>query len=215
MLMADRVKADLVRAVRASGATGEVESAIDLVEAWGNTSAADSRGGALFELWAIKYDELGGDYAHDWTPDEPTSTPRGLGDPAVAARAFTEAVAETTDRYGAWDVPWGQVHRVRWGGVDAPASGCPSWLGCFRHLGFRTDEDGVGRAYTGDGWILAVEFDSIPRAYSVLVFGQTGNEASEHYDDQAGLFAREELKRVSFTEEQITADLVRRYRPGR
>jgi len=215
MLMADRVKEDLIRAVRAAGATGEVEAAIDLVEAWGNTSAADSRGGALFELWAIRYDELGGDYAHDWTPEDPTSTPRGLDDPALAARAFTESVAEATERYGGWDVPWGQVHRVRWGRVDAPVSGCPSWLGCFRHLGFRTDVDGAGRAYTGDAWILAVEFDSIPRAYSVLVFGQTGNEASEHYDDQAGLFAREELKRVSFTEEQIAADLVRRYRPGR
>jgi len=214
MLMADRVKEDLVRAVRASGATGDVAAAIDLVEEWGNTAAAGTRGGSVFELWARRYDELDGGYALEWTPDDPTSTPRGLDDPALAARAFAEAVAEASERYGDWDVPWGQVHRVRWGDVDAPVSGCPSWLGCFRHLGFRTDEDGVGRAYTGDAWILAVEFDSIPRAYSVLVFGQTGDEASEHYDDQAALFAEEKLKPVAFTDNQIAADLERRYRPG-
>ena len=214
MLLADRVKADLVRAVRASGPTGEVASAIDLVEAWDNTSAADSRGGALFELWVDKYEELGGDYARHWSPDAPTSTPAGLDSPELAARAFVATVGTGVERYGGWGVPWGQVHRVRWGKVDATVSGCPARLGCFRHLAFERDEDGLLRAYSGDAWILAVEFDSIPRAYSVLVFGQTGDESSPHFDDQVELFSRGELKRVSFTQSDIEADLIARYRPG-
>ena len=65
-----------------------------------------------------------------------------------------------------------------------------------------------------DDEAFAVEFDTPPRAFSVLVFGQTGEETSAHYDDQAVLFAREELKPVRFTEAQIEADLVRQYRPG-
>ena len=214
MLMADRVKADLVSAVRASGAAGEVASAIDLVEAWDNTSRADSRGGVLFELWVGAYDGLGGDYARPWDPLEPTTTPAGLDDPRLAAQAFAVAVNEATELYGSWDVAWGDVHRVRWGDVDAPVSGCPAFLGCFRHLAFEPDDDGLLRAYSGDAWILAVEFDSIPRAYTVLVFGQTGDSSSEHFDDQTEMFSRGELKPVSFTEDQIEADLMRRYRPG-
>jgi acyl-homoserine-lactone acylase len=215
MLLADRVKADLVRAVRASDPTSEVELAIDLVEAWDNTSSAGSRGGVLFELWVGLYDGMGGDYAREWSPTEPTSTPLGLDDPEMAAQAFAEAVREASERYGGWEVSWGEVHRVRWGDVDAAASGCPANLGCFRHIAFERDGDGLLRAYSGDAWILAVEFDSPPRGYSVLVFGQTGDEASPHFDDQTELFARGGLKRVAFTESEIEADLARRYRPGR
>ena len=132
----------------------------------------------------------------------------------MAAQAFSAAVDEATERYGSWDVAWGDVHRVRWGAVDAPVSGCPSYLGCFRHLAFESDDDGLLRAYSGDAWILAVEFDSIPRAYSILVFGQTGDSSSEHFDDQTEMFSRGELKPISFTQDEIEADLVRSYRPG-
>ena len=213
--MADRVKDDLVQAVRTYGAAGEVADAIDVIEAWDNTSRADSRGGVLFELWVGEYDGLGGDYALTWDPLEPTTTPRGLDNPQLAAQAFAAAVAEAAERYGSWDIAWGDVHRVRWGEVDAPVSGCPSFLGCFRHLAFEPDEDGLLRAYSGDAWILAVEFDSIPRGYSILVFGQTGDSSAEHFDDQTEMFSRGELKPISFTEDQIEADLVRRYRPGK
>ena len=214
MLMADRVKDDLVRAVRASGPPGDVLAAIDMLETWPNTSEASSRGGVLFDMWVGTYDEMGGDYAAEWTPAAPLETPSGIGDPALAARAFEVAVRRTIDEFGSFDVSWGDVHRVRWGGVDEPVSGCPSYLGCFRHLAFDTDEDGMRRAYSGDAWIIAVEFDTPPRAFSVLVFGQTGDPDSPHYRDQASMFARAELKPVRFTEEEIEADLVSRYRPG-
>ena len=214
MLMADRVKADLVRAVSASRPVGEVASALELLEAWDNTSSFDSRGGVLFNLWVGQYDEIGGDYAYAWDPEEPTTTPRGLDSPELAVAAFTAAVREATELFGSWDVAWGDVYRVRWGDVDVPVSGCPSYLGCFRHLAFDPTDDGLRRAYSGDAWILAVEFGSVPRAYSILVFGQTGDPSSEHFDDQTEMFSRGELKPVRFTEEQIQADLVRRYRPG-
>ena len=78
--------------LRASGATGEVAAAIGLVEAWGNTAAAETRGGSVFELWARRYDELDGGYALEWTPDDPTSTPRGLDDPALACFEISDVL---------------------------------------------------------------------------------------------------------------------------
>ncbi|MDP2469762.1 MAG: penicillin acylase family protein [Candidatus Palauibacterales bacterium] len=214
MLLADRVKDDLVSAVLASRPSGEEARAIDVLAAWDNTARADSRGAALFELWAHRYDELGGDYERPWDPASPTTTPAGLDDPHLAARAFSVAVQQAVGDYGNWDVAWGDVHRVRWGEVDAPASGCPASLGCFRHLAFEPDADGLLKAYSGDAWILAVEFDTIPRALSILVFGETGDPESPHFDDQTEMFATGRMKPVAFTEEEIEADLVRRYRPG-
>jgi acyl-homoserine-lactone acylase len=69
-------------------------------------------------------------------------------------------------------------------------------------------------ANSGDGWVLAVEFDAVPRAYSVLGYGQSPDAQSPWHADQAAMFARGEMKRVAFTAQAVTAASVRRYRPG-
>ena len=74
------------------------------------------------------------------------------------------------------DVAWGEIHRVRRGSVDVPVGGCSGALGCFRVLDFARDPtDGKLVANSADGWVLAVEFDDIPRAYSVLAYGESPN----------------------------------------
>jgi acyl-homoserine-lactone acylase len=217
MLLADRVKDDLVRAVRESGPGGAVADAIDQVAAWDNSAGVDSRGSVLFELWAQRYlavTDTAVQFREAWTLENPATTPRGLGDPQGAVAAFRWAVEEATARFGSWDVPWGDVHRIRAGDLDLPVGGCASALGCFRVLGYVTDEDGKFKVARGDGWVLAVEFSDPPRAYSVLAYGNSNRAGSPHYYDQARLFAENRMKRVAFTEEEIEGDLVDRYRPG-
>jgi acyl-homoserine-lactone acylase len=217
LLLADRVKEDLVAAVRASAPAPRLAEAIALLSRWDNTAAPASRGGVLFEVWWRKYME-GHDpdsmFAQPWTADAAATTPRGLKVPARAAEAFAWAVDETIRRHGAYDVAWGDVHRVRLGKVDVPVGGCSGALGCFRVLNFRTDPDGKRSVVGGDGWVLAVEFGDIPRAYSVLAYGESPREDSPFHDDQAAMFARGEMKRVAFTERDIEAQTIRRYRPG-
>ncbi|HEU5208172.1 MAG TPA: penicillin acylase family protein [Longimicrobiales bacterium] len=217
MLLADRVKDDLVEAVRASSPTGDVARAIEFLAGWDNTAARASRGGVLFETWWDRYRSLVPEdslYEADWTAAEPAQTPRGLGVPARAVEAFAWAVPETAQRYGSWDVAWGDVHRVRRGDVDVPVGGCGGALGCFRVLNFEEAPDGKRVVNGGDGWVIAVEFAETPRAYSVLAYGQSPDPTSPWHDDQAALFAANRMKPVRFTEEDIAADLVMRYHPG-
>jgi acyl-homoserine-lactone acylase len=228
MLLADRVKNDLVAAVRAgngSAASGPGDdgqaAAIALIERWDNTTAADSRGAVLFaEWWRLYTQALGiglGDeaaFAQPWSVDAPMSTPRGLSDRQRAAQLFPVAMRETAERFGSWDVAWGEVHRVRRGTVDAPVGGCSGALGCFRVLNFIQDADGRRSAAGGDGWVLAVEFTDPPRAYSILAYGQSASEASPHHADQAALFARGVMKPVAYTRADVESQAERRYRPG-
>ncbi len=220
MLLADRVLPDLIAAVRANHPTGDVATAIDMMAAWDKTSAPESRGGTLFEAWWRRYVGRGGAAAADtlfaelWKPTAPTTTPRGLRLPAVAAEAFRVAVEETKRRYGQFDPKWGDVHRVRRGNVDVPVGGCAGDLGCFRVITYRDDPDGKRVATGSDGWILAVEFGDEPRAYSVLAYGESPRETSPYHADQAEMFARGQLKPVAWRERDIEAQTIKRYRPG-
>lgn len=217
MLLADRVKDDLAAAVRRSDPRPELARAIALIDEWDNTAAAGSRGGVLFQKWWNRYRKLL-DY-HDlytvpWSIDAPATTPRGLADPGRAVEAFEWAVPATKQRFGSWDVAWGEVHRVRRGEVDVPVGGCRAALGCFRVLGFETAEDGKRVVDAGDGWVLAVEFSDPPRAYSILAYGQSPDPESPFYANQAAMFAANQMKPVRWTEADIERALIQSYHPG-
>ena len=84
MLLAERVKGDLIAAVREQPANSEFEAAVRALEAWDNTVSADSRGGTLFADWWDRYYEKGvGKFAVPWSAAEPTTTPRGPADGRV------------------------------------------------------------------------------------------------------------------------------------
>jgi acyl-homoserine-lactone acylase len=217
MLLADRVKPDLIAAVKAASPAPKVADALGVLEHWENAAGPTSRGALLFENWWRRYTEgTNADtmFAQPWSLTDPAGTPKGLKYPQRAAEAFAWAVDETTRRYGSVDVPWGDVHRVRRGKVDVPVGGCSGLLGCFRVLNFRTDADGKREAIGGDGWILAIEFSDTPKAYSVLAYGESPREDSPFFSDQAEMFAKGEMKKVLLSEAEIEAGTIRRYRPG-
>jgi len=54
----------------------------------------------------------------------------------------------------------------------------------------------------------------VPRAYSVLAYGESNQEDSPHFADQATMFAEGGMKTVAFTTEDVQRTAVRRYRPG-
>lgn len=227
MLAGERFTDELLAAVRAGSPSPAVAQAAALLARWDRTTAPDSRGGVLFEAWYNRHlqgEALRGvpfaerarrTFATPWSPERPTDTPDGLADPARAAADFAWAVEQVTRKYGRADVAWGEVHRVRRGNVDEPVGGCTGALGCFRVLQFTEDADGTRVARGGDGWVLAVEFTPVPRAYSVLAYGQSSNPGSPYFADQAAMFARGEMKRVAYAPEDVERATVRRYRPGR
>ncbi len=227
MLLADRVKPDLIQAAKQSPhPSADLTRAVAVLESWDNRAGADSRGGLLFQrFWDTYQAAVRQPFAAAWDKGNAAKTPRGLADRAAAVKHLEEAVRWTRSTHGAEDVAWGQAHRIRLGAdLDLPASGARSEYGMFHNVGFETAADGKrvvglrekGKAFAGggDGWILTVEFAKPVVAYSVLAYGQTANPASRHSTDQARLFAGHRFKRIPFTEAEIKANLEREYRPG-
>ena len=216
MLMAERILDDLLKAIRDSGRR-ELQDAANVLGAWDRTAAAESRGGVLFKRWSNFYfanEDTTELWTQFWDPARPATTPFGLGNAANGVAALERALSSLATEGVDIDAQWGDVHRVIRGDVDLPVSGCEPTLGCFRTLSYNRVSPGRYAANRGDAWIFTVEFGDIPRAYTVLSYGQTAREDSPHYDDQAVLFARGEMKRVSWADSDIERTTLERYRPG-
>ncbi len=216
MLLAERLKDDLIETINAQQPSGEVAAAVKLLSDWDNTATADSRGSVLFATWWKNYSPDGRfqGFAEPWNANEPVSSPKGIASPTLAMNALVKAIAEVEERYGRWDIAWGDVHRLRQGDVDLPVSGGSGFLGCFRVLGFRNDPDGKRVVNGGDSWVFVVEFGEEPRAYTVVGYSQSEVPGSPHFNDQAKLYAAGEMKPAAFTNQQIEDALIQAYTPA-
>jgi acyl-homoserine-lactone acylase len=215
MQAADHLVSDVVAAARALRLPGAVEAA-DVLEAWDRTADAASRGAILFaqyyramarQRWAA-----GSMFEIPWTPAAPLSTPNGLADPRRAVEVLAQAAAQVTSTYGALDVAWGDVHRLRRDAVDLPASGGGGDVGIFRVIDFEPVPGDSTRSVAagGDSFVAAVEFSSPLRARVLTVYGNSSQRGSPHRTDQLPLFARQQLRPVRMTREEVMPHVVRR-----
>jgi len=226
MLLADRVKPELLEAARAVPAPStDLVRAVELLDAWDNRVAATSVGAVVFQrFWDTYRSGLKQPYAVAWDPKRPAETPSGLGDPARGVTMLEEAVRWARSTYGSEAAAWGDVHRYRFGDLDLPGEGAAGTYGVYRVQQFDAAPGGrriAGLAGTspdlagfGDAWILLVHFTRPVQAFSVLAYGQNANPASPHSRDQIRIFADHRLRPIWFTEADIKAHQEREYRPA-
>jgi acyl-homoserine-lactone acylase len=232
MLLAERVKPDVIAAVRADGsASDEARAGADVLAAWDDRVAADSRGAVLFQaFWDAYSRAVREPFATPWDAAQPASTPRGIADPTAAVTHLAAAVSTVRERHGSERIAWGEVNRFRAGTLDLPGDGASGTYGTFRVMTFAappsaTDDD-VARVRVaghvpgqdgpigfGDAWVILVDFSRPGQAWSVLAYGQTADQASPHSSDQLQIFAEHRLRRAWYSEADIKANLLRAYRP--
>ena len=225
MLLAERVKPDLIKAIKAAPKPSEeLNRGLFMLELWDNSTSDDSRGGPLFQrFWDTYRVALKEPFAVPWDMKNPAQTPSGIADPALAMKHLEEAVRWMRKNHGSEMAAWGEVNRFRIGDLEIPADGASGDYGLFRVVQSVAQPDGkriVGTVASdkpmvggGDGWVMAMEFTKPIVAYSVLAYGQTTNLKSKHSTDQLRLFANHQYKRAWFSEADIKANLEREYRP--
>jgi acyl-homoserine-lactone acylase len=217
MEAADHLVNDVVAAARSLG-DSTARAAADVLERWDRGASADSRGAVLFQAFyralARQRWPAGSPFEVPWSPRAPLTTPDGLSDPAAAAAVLSRAAQQIAATYGALDVPWGEVHRLRMDDVDLPASGGSGELGIFRAIDFEPLPGDTTRfaATGGDSFIATIEFSTPVRARALLAYGNASQPGSPHRTDQLALFARNELRPVWLTREEVLANLSRRER---
>ena len=213
--MADRILPDLVEAANKFG-TPLAKQAAAVLQKWDRQAEADSRGAVLFHQWAMQFmgPALGSQagFAVQYDLKSPLTTPRGMKDPEKAAQQLDAAATETVKLYGSLDVPWGDVMRFQFAGLDLPGNGGFGNLGIFRVITFG-DAHGKTRSQThGETWISAVEFGSPVRARVLMTYGNSSQPGSPHAKDQLPLLAKKQLRTAWLTRSEVEANMESRDR---
>jgi acyl-homoserine-lactone acylase len=167
----------------------------------------------LFVQWWTDYGRRMGAksrFAQPWSAQRPLSTPDGLADTAAALAALSSAAQTVTKSYGALDVPWGSVYRLREDTLDLPGNGASGEYGVFSVVNYQPSGGNRYRAVGGDSYEAVIEFSSPVRAMSLVAYGNASRAGSPHRTDQLPLFARKEFKPVWRTRAEVEAHLERR-----
>jgi len=212
MELADRVLDDLLPLARASNSS-DARRAADVLAHWDRAANADSRGAVLFVQWWADYGRrMGGRnrFAVPWSAGQPLETPHGLADTTLALAALESAVQSVTKSYGAPDVAWGDVFRLREDSLDLPGNGASGAYGVFSVVDYQPAPNNRYRAVGGDSYEAVIEFSSPVHAVSLVAYGNASRTGSPHRTDQLPLFSREQFKPVWRTRADVAAHLERR-----
>jgi acyl-homoserine-lactone acylase len=208
MELADRILDDLIPAARKYG--NEVgKRAASVLSAWDRQTNADSRGAVLFASWVDVMD-LDKAFSKPWSEKSPRTTPDGLINPQDAVATLETVAVKVEKTYGALDVPWGNVFRLKSGNVDLPANGGNGELGIFRTLYFAPSENGRFQAVAGDSYVAAIEFSNPVKAMALTSYGNATQPGSSHVGEQLPIFAKRQLRPVWRTRQEILAHLEER-----
>jgi acyl-homoserine-lactone acylase len=187
---------EVIAAARRFG-TPLAKNAADVLSKWDRSADAGSRGAVLFLNFmteAARQQWPGNSmFAARWSPQRPFETPDGLSDAEQAAAVLDVAAQHVLQNYGALDVPWGDVYRLKRDTVDLPANGAPGELGSFRALDYEPSGNRF-MAAAGDSYVAAVEFGRRIRAMTLLSYGNSSQPGSRHRVDQLQLFEHKQLK---------------------
>lgn len=118
-------------------------------------------------------------------------------------------------RFARLDPEWGEVSRLQRDNVDLPLSGAPDALRSVE-VSANPKAAGSAGAEAGDSFVLFSKWlrNGTWQTESIVPFGNSRNSGTNRYDNQAVLYAREQLKSVPLDPRSLLAQATAIERPG-
>lgn len=213
------LQAALAAADPAPAADSVMRKASDAILAWDGEYTPEATATVLFKFWRLACGR------------ELDLAPLGHGEPLSAETRkqllaiLQRTIEELVERYGRWDVPWGEVHVVGRGGRYFPCGGADYQSG-DREANFSEtlfdvrstdDPSQPGRfiANSGSMAMILMFFDENGvRSFTCTPWGQSGHADSPHYVDQAEkLYSQRQMKPTWWREADLAdhTESVRRF----
>jgi acyl-homoserine-lactone acylase len=201
---ADRFLDDLLAAAGKSS-DQNVRDAVRVLKAWDRKAESGSKGALLFAAW---WDQVNYSlFKVPWSPDLPVTTPSGLKDPDKAVELLGKAAATTVKNFGALDVPFGEVFRLRNSSYDFPSNGGSEHYGILRAIYYANDSDGKMRAVAGDTYYAVTEFGKKVHSMVLLSYGNATQPGNKHNGDQLKMMSEKKMRPALFYREDVEKNI--------
>jgi acyl-homoserine-lactone acylase len=205
------------------------KDAIDILRKWDLRTSKESKAMSLAYYYGTQYalhGKIEATVDYDYLGDMATFDYFGTGSPlSERLDIFKKAIDQITADFGRWDIPWGEINRFQRlsGDIDLsfddskPSLACglasAKW-GALASYGAQ-QKNGTKRIYgtSGNSFVAVVEFGDRLKAKSLLAGGQSGNQTSPHFYDQAQRYVDCKFKDVSFYFEDVKRTAIRSYKP--
>jgi len=197
---------------------------------------------SIFRSWDFRCGEnsIATALAIEWGQKISPSISRSTGDDQVSRAKYFATNAKPEEllqpllttindlktKFGNWQIPWGEINRFQRISSDIdnkfddnkpsiPVGFVASAWGMLPSFVSRTYPGTKKRyGYNGNSFICAVEFGRKIKARSLLTGGESGNEDSKHFSDQALMYSKGQFKDVLFYKEDVMKHVERSYHPG-
>lgn len=128
--------------------------------------------------------------------------------------------------FSTWKIPWGDINRFQRLSGDInlvyndslsslPIGYGPAIWGSLPAYKSSYQKDTKKRyGYNGNSFVCAVEFGPKIKAKSLLAGGNSGDQNSKHFYDQAEMYQQRKFKEVLFYKEDIEKNAEKTYHPG-
>jgi acyl-homoserine-lactone acylase len=198
--------------------------AITALRGWDRRTSADSVPTTVAIFWGQELIERKGAEARD--ADEPVYDylVDKLTD-AERVNALSAALQKLQRDFGRWQTPWGEINRFQRLTDDIvqpfddakpslPVGFAPAQWGALASFD-STKPRRTKRIYgsVGNSFVAAVDFGPTLHAKAIMSGGQSGDQASEHFSDQALMFSQGRFRDVLFYPEDVRAHAERSYHP--
>jgi acyl-homoserine-lactone acylase len=177
--------------------------AIELIKSWDRRSSKESVAYTLIHFWGTAYSDLFsarrfGRFVSQERKKIEINSPEEQN---MALTALKEALDRMEKLFGKTEVPWGEVNVVVRAG-QFPMDGDEMYGVLHPDYGVQQEN---GQIYCNDGWghLLIVMEGQPKEVWSLLPYGQSEDPQSSHFNDQAKMHSRGEIKRFWLTPEEI------------
>ncbi|WP_033411864.1 penicillin acylase family protein [Segetibacter koreensis] len=206
-----------------------VETAIKILSEWDHNTSEKSVATTLAIEWAQKLlPVLMNQFKNDEKADLVEKFKKFAAEASlpVLLRPFKEVITELQNKFGTWEIEWGEINRYQRLTDDLedihddiqpslPDGFAASIWGCLPSFVSRTYPGTKKRyGYNGNSFICAVEFGKRIKAKSLLTGGESGNKESRHFTDQALMYTKGQFKDVLFYKEDVVKHAEKTYHPG-
>jgi acyl-homoserine-lactone acylase len=207
--LAERILDDLYKAIDEYGTATSKEAKM-VLEKWDRNADANSKGAVLFIKWAMGMNPYSQRmFAIKWDEKNPRKTPDGLADPKGAVAKLDEVAANLKAVYGAMDVPYGDVVRVRSRTLNLPGNGADGSMGSFRVASTSRGEGNTFHVNGGDSWVGVIEFSEKIKARVLMSYGNSSQDGNPHFGDQLKYFSEKKLRNAYFYPADVEKHKVR------